>query len=222
MALRIAEFSHRLLTAMALPALSVCVLVSSMVLASAASAAGDAKKGQELSATCIACHGVDGNSVDPANPKVAGQHAAYLVRQLSLFKSGERENAIMLGFASILSEQDMADIAAYYATQKVSGGVADDAFVEKGQALYRGGRNGLPSCMGCHGPSGRGNPGSAYPALAGQHTAYTKLQLERFRAGTVYGKDDAQNNAVMSQVAHDLTDDEITALSSYIEGLHTR
>lgn len=222
MALRIAEFSHRLLTAMALPALSACVLLSSLIMTSAASAMGDAKKGQELSSTCIACHGVDGNSVDPANPKIAGQHPAYLIRHLQLFKSGERENAIMLAFASALSEQDMADLAAYFATQKVSGGVADEAYVVKGQTLYRGGRNGLPSCMGCHGPSGKGNPGAAYPAIAGQHTAYTKSQLELFRAGTVYGKDGAQNNAVMSQVAHNLTDDEITALSSYIEGLHTR
>ena len=222
MALRIAEFSHRLLTATALPALSACVFLSSILLASAASAAGDAKAGQEKASACVACHGVDGNSSDPANPKIAGQHAAYIARQLKLFKSGERENAIMLGFASALTEQDMSDIAAFYATQKVSGGVADEAYVSKGQTLYRGGRNGLPSCMGCHGPSGRGNPGSAYPAIAGQHTTYTKTQLERFRAGAVYGKDGAQNNAVMSQVAHNLTDDEITALASYVEGLHTR
>lgn len=221
MALRIAEFSHGLLTAMALPALSACLLLSSLALANTASAAGDAKAGQEKASACVACHGVDGNSSDPANPKIAGQHPAYIARHLQLFKSGERENAIMLGFASALSEQDMADIAAFYATQKVSGGVADESYVAKGQALYRGGRNGLPSCMGCHGPSGRGNPGSAYPAIAGQHSAYTKSQLERFRAGTVYGKDGAQNNAVMSQVAHNLTDEEINALSSYVEGLHT-
>jgi cytochrome c553 len=221
MALRIAEFSRGLLMAMALPALSVGVLVSGLLSVSTVHAAGDAKAGQEKAATCIACHGVDGNSADSANPKIAGQHPAYLVRHLKLFKSGERENAIMAAFATALSEQDMADIAAYYATQKVSVGNADEAYVEKGQALYRGGRNGLPSCMGCHGPSGRGNPGSAYPAIAGQHFDYTKSQLERFRSGMIYGKDGAQNNAVMSQVAHNLTDEEINALSTYVQGLHT-
>jgi cytochrome c553 len=183
---------------------------------------GDAKAGQEKAGTCTACHGVDGNGQDPQYPKIAGQHARYAARHLALFKSGERENAIMLGFAAALSEKDMADISAWFATQKIVPGVADEAYVEKGKALYRGGRNGLPSCMGCHGPSGKGNPASAYPAIGGQYSAYTKLQLERFRAGTVYGKDDYPNKAVMAQVSANLTDEEIAALASYIEGLHAR
>jgi cytochrome c553 len=189
----------------------------------AAPLSGDATAGQEKSAACVACHGVDGNSVDPVNAKIAGQHAGYIARHLKLFQNGERENAIMSVQAANLSAQDMADLGAYFATQKTSVGVADDKLVVRGQQLYRGGNaNGLPSCMGCHGPTGRGNPAANYPALAGQHTDYTKTQLERFRAGMVYGKDAYDNKLVMSQVAKSLSDEDILALSSYIQGLHAQ
>jgi cytochrome c553 len=191
--------------------------------ANALAVEGSAQAGQEKSALCVACHGVDGNSVDPANAKIAGQHAAYTARHLKLFQSGERENAIMAVQAANLSAQDMADLGAYFATQKASVGVADDALVARGQALYRGGnKNGLPSCMGCHGPTGRGNPAASYPALAGQHSDYAKAQLERFRAGAVYGKDDTANKIIMSQVAKSLSDEDILALASYLQGLHTQ
>jgi cytochrome c553 len=181
---------------------------------------GDAQAGQTKSAACVACHGIDGNSVDPAFAKIAGQHADYTVRQLHLFKSGERENPIMAAQAGLLTDQDMSDVAAYFATQKVRAGIADEPLVARGQALYRGGASvGVPSCMGCHGPSGHGNPASKYPAVAGQHASYTKAQLERFRAGASYGKDD--HAKIMSQVAKVLTDADIEALASYLEGMHT-
>lgn len=188
----------------------------------AAPLVGDAEAGQTKSAACVACHGIDGNSVDPAFAKIAGQHADYTVRHLHLFKSGERENAIMAAQAGLLTDQDMSDVAAYFSGQKVRAGIADEPLVARGQALYRGGSKvGVPSCMGCHGPSGRGNPAAKYPAIAGQHASYSKTQLERFRAGMVYGKDDYINKQIMSQVAKNLTDADIEALASYLEGMHT-
>jgi cytochrome c553 len=200
---------------------SLPVLLSALLF-SVPAFAGDATAGQEKASTCVACHGLDGNSTDPANPKIAGQNARYIERHVKLIKSGTREAATMLEFAQPLSDQDIADIAAYYATQKVRAGNAEDeALALKGQALYRGGNSqGLPSCMGCHGPSGKGNPGSAYPAIGGQHSSYTKTQLERFRAGQIWGEADAPGTAIMSQVAKKLTDEEIAALSAYLQGLH--
>jgi cytochrome c553 len=195
-------------------------------------APGNAEAGQGKAAVCAACHGLDGNSADPQYPKLAGQHERYTARHLRLFKSGERENAIMLGFAATLSRQDMRDIGAYYATQKVRAGVADESLIDSGEhagqpyykvgeQLYRGGdlERGIPACTACHGPAGGGNPGPAYPLLAGQHAGYTATQLKAFRAGTVYGRGD-NANLVMAGVAGALTDEEIQALATYIEGLH--
>ena len=186
-----------------------------------AHAAGDPKQGETKAAVCTACHMMDGNSSDPLYPKIAGQHESYIARQLSLYKSGERENAIMLGFAAALSEQDMADLGAFYAQQKVRPGTADESLVAQGQALYRGGnpQTGIPACMACHGPSGRGNPGAKYPALGGQHADYTQAQLVAFRGGAVHGKD-GNANVIMAEVAKGLSDEEISALASYLEGLH--
>lgn len=193
---------------------------------------GDPAAGQAKVAVCAACHGMDGNSVIPANPKLAGQHERYIWRQLRLFKSGERNNAIMLGFAMTLSEQDMRDIGAWYASQTPQSGIANDArispasdetWVQRGERLYRGGdrTTGTPACMACHGPAGEGNPGAAYPHLAGQHADYTKAKLLAFRDGEVWGQGD-NANAVMAGVARYLSDEDIEALSTYIEGLHRR
>lgn len=194
--------------------------------------AGDAAAGQTKAAVCAACHGLDGNAQDPQYPKLAGQHERYIARHLALFKSGERENAIMLGFAAMLSPQDMRDIGAYFASQKVLPGVADETviaagphqgkkFYQVGEAIYRGGdaARGIPACAACHGPTGTGNPGPAYPALAGQHARYTADLLQRYRAGAAYGRGE-NANAVMAGVASRLTDEEIQALATYIEGLH--
>jgi len=143
---------------------------------------GTAATGATKAAVCAACHGADGNSADPQYPKLAGQHENYIARHLMLFKSGERSNPIMLGFASMLSPQDMRDIGAHFAAQTSRPGVADDSviaegphagkkFYQVGEALYRGGdtARGIPACLACHGPDGVGNPGPAYPRIAGQH-----------------------------------------------------
>jgi len=193
---------------------------------------GDATAGAGKAAVCAACHGMDGNSADPQYPKLAGQHERYTARHLALYKSGERSNAIMLGFAAMLSPQDMRDIGAYFASQAVRPGLADESIIESGpnqgrkfyqvgEQLFRGGdlERGIPACGACHGPAGHGNPGPAYPSLGGQHATYTAAQLNLFRDGAVHGRGD-NANAVMAGVARYLTDEEIQALATYIEGLH--
>jgi cytochrome c553 len=185
------------------------------------SAGGDAAAGQTKAAVCAACHSVDGNSVDPQYPKIAGQHADYIAQQLALFKSGKRMNPIMLGITATLTEQDMADLAAYFATQKAKPDLADEALVPVGQALYQSGdaKRGIPACMACHGPTGHGNPASRYPSIGSQHAQYTADLLRRFRGGAVYGDENDANAKIMSQVAATLTDAEIEALASYLQGL---
>ncbi|MBW8367895.1 MAG: cytochrome c4 [Arenimonas sp.] len=192
---------------------------------------GDAAAGATKAAACAACHGVDGNAATPLYPKLAGQHESYIARQLALYKNGGRDNAIMLGFASALSAQDMRDIGAYFATQKVVPGIADDSlvasgpnqgrkFYQVGEKLFRAGRpaQGIPACQACHGPTGAGVPGP-YPAIGGQHADYTALQLTAFRAGAVWGKD-KDANAVMAGVAANLSDEDIQGLATYLQGLH--
>lgn len=194
--------------------------------------AGDAKAGQAKAGACAACHGLDGNSSDAQYPKLAGQHERFIWRQLKLFKSGERENAIMQAMAGPLGEQDMRDIGAYFATQRAAPGVADDTviasgvnaskkFYQVGEKIFRGGKPsaGVPACMACHGPTGRGNPGPPFPELGGQHAAYTTAKLQFFRGGGAWGKD-ANANLIMSEVAHNLADEDIQGLATYIEGLH--
>ncbi len=186
-------------------------------------AAGDADAGKQKSAMCAACHGIDGNSAMAMWPKLAGQHAGYIQRQLALIKSGARPVPEMAGIAAGLSEQDMADLGAYYASQAPSPGVADPALVEVGERLYRAGnvKREIPACMGCHGPAGEGNPLAGYPALAGQHATYTAKMLTRFENGERWGEDDAAS-LVMTQVSDSLSADEIEALASYIQGLYSK
>jgi len=182
---------------------------------------GDAKAGESKAAACGACHGMDGNPSDKQYPKLAGQNEAYIARQISLFKSQKRQNPIMMGFAATQSDQDMHDIGAYFAGKTSIPGVADDKLVERGQALYRGGDSklGVPACMACHGPDGRGMAGAGFPQLAGQWTDYVAAKLKEWKAGTTWG-DDA-NAKVMPAIAQKLSDADITALASYVEGLHT-
>lgn len=182
---------------------------------------GDATAGQSKAAVCGACHGLDGNSSDPQYPKLAGQHESYIARQLTRFKAGKRQNPIMLGMAAPLSEQDMHDIGAYFASKHSLPGVADDALVEHGEQLYRQGdaSRGIPACMACHLIDGRGNPGAMYPQLAGQHAQYIEATLKSWHDGTVWG-DDAHAQ-IMPAIAKRLDEKDITALASYIEGLHT-
>ena len=197
-------------------AISLSMLFSLPVLA-----LGDADAGKSKAAICAACHGADGNSVVPNWPKIAGQHAQYLERQVSLIKSGSRPVPEMAGIVIGLSEQDIADIAAFFSTQTTSAGLTDEALRGKGEQLYQGGNAAteIPACMSCHGPAGEGNPLSGYPSLAGQHSVYSEKMLKGFRSGHTWGEDDASSQ-VMTDVTLRLTDDEIKAVASYIQGLH--
>lgn len=182
---------------------------------------GDAKAGEAKATVCGACHGIDGNPTDKQYPKLAGQNEAYIARQLAQFKSQKRQNPIMLGFAATLSEQDMHDVGAYFAGKASLPGVADDALVARGQALYRAGdaKLGVPACMACHGPDGRGMAGAGFPQLGGQWTDYVALKLKDWKAGTSWGDD--VNAKVMPAIAQKLGDADIAAVASYVEGLHT-
>ena len=197
---------------------------------------GDAKAGQTKASACAACHGADGNSSDPQYPRIAGQSERYVAHQMALIASGQRTGTAvaMVPFVKDLSPQDMRDIGAYFATQKSGAGLADDTviadgaykgmkFYEVGQQLYRGGdaSRGIPACMACHGPSGAGNPGPAYPHLGGQRQDYEARRLQEYRAGTTTEKDPALFN-IMAQVTNKLTDQEIQALATYLQGLHDR
>lgn len=193
---------------------------SSTAAASAALGPGTVAAGQGKAAVCGACHGADGNSTDPQYPKLAGQHESYIVLQLNSFKSGKRQNAIMMGMSAGLSEQDMRDIGAYYASQKVVPGVADDALVALGQKIYREGdaSREIPACMACHSMDGRGNPGAIYAQLGGQHAQYVEVTLKAWHDGVSWG-DDAHAQ-IMPVIAKRLTEQDIAAVASYVEGLH--
>lgn len=181
---------------------------------------GDATAGEAKSAVCGACHGADGNSVDATYPKIAGQNESYIVRQLLQFKSGKRMNPIMMPFASTLSDQDMHDLGAFFATKRPSPGQTDEAYVKRGQELFRAGDSklGIPACMACHGPSGRGMAGSAYPQLSGQWADYISAKFAEWRSGTMWGEDD--HAKIMPDIAKRLSDKDIAALASYVQGLH--
>ena len=184
-------------------------------------AAGDAANGQAKSAVCAACHGADGNSAVPMWPSIAGQHEGYLKRQLELIQSGARSVPEMVGIVAGMSEQDFADVSAYFASQTPKAGLADEGSLEVAERLYKAGDAQIdaPACMSCHGPAGEGNPLAGYPHLAGQHAVYTEKMLKGFRDGTQWGEDDA-NSAIMVGVAQRLTDAQIKAVALYMQGLH--
>jgi cytochrome c553 len=168
-----------------------------------------------FAAVCASCHGADGNSGIPVNPKLSQQHPEYLVKQLQEFKSGKRKNAIMAGFAGALSEDDMKNIAYWAASQKAKPGFAKDKeLAALGERIYRGGiaDRQVAACAGCHSPTGAGIP-AQYPRLAGQHAEYIATQLTSFREGV------RKNSLQMSQVAAKLNDREIRALADYVAGL---
>ena len=193
------------------------IMSLSAVLSAAPAVAADAAAGKTKAAACASCHGADGNSANPEWPSLAGQHEKYLIKQLAEFKDGTRANPLMSPMAAGLSEQDMADLAAYFSSQPLKGGEADPELVALGEKIYRGGNatTGVAACMACHGPAGMGNPLANFPRLSGQHAAYTVLQLKAFRAG------DRTNDAglMMRNIASRMTDAEIQAVASYIEGL---
>jgi len=185
--------------------------------APAAPAKADPAKGAALyGAVCTSCHGAEGNSGAPTFPKLAQQHPEYIVKQLTEYKSGKRANAIMIGFASALSEDDMRNIAAFVGSKSAKPGFAKDkALATLGEKIYRGGiaDRQIPACAGCHSPTGAGIP-AQYPRLAGQHADYTVSQLTQFRGGI------RLNSLQMGQVAAKLNDKEINALADYIAGLN--
>ena len=175
----------------------------------------DLVKGQASFATCAGCHGADGNSGTPANPKLAQQHPEYIVKQLQEYKSGKRANAIMSGIAAGLTEEDMKNIAFWVTTSKAKpGNATDKELVALGERIYRGGikERQITACAGCHSPNGAGIP-AQYPRLSGQHAEYTAAQLTYFRDGI------RKNNLIMTQAAARLNDREIKALADYIAGL---
>lgn len=192
--------------------------LSTSVLAAASGLVGDPAAGKAKSATCAGCHGADGNSMNPEWPTLAGQHAKYLAKQLAEFKAGDRQNAVMAPMAMPLSEQDMADLAAYFSSQTPKAGQADPAMVELGEKIFRAGNpaTGVPACMGCHAPNGVGNPAANFPRLAGQHATYTRIQLENFASGN------RANDAgkMMRNIAVKMTAAEMAAVASYIQGLN--
>ncbi len=180
----------------------------------------DISEGKAKSAVCAACHGADGNGNDalPAQPRLAGQHAEYTRKQLHDYKSKSRINAIMAPMVAALSDDDIANIAAYYASLKGTIGTSSPEHVETGERLYRAGdaNTGLAACMACHGPSGKGNPAAKYPSITGQFAEYTATQLKAFKSEE--RANDA--NSVMRSIAAKMTNDEIEAVSDYIAGLH--
>lgn len=181
----------------------------------AAPAKADLAKGQEKAATCMACHTADGTRGAPANPILQGQHAEYIVKQLTEFKAGKRANAVMSGMAAALTPEDMVNIAAFYNSKPaVNGAARNKDTVALGEKIYRGGiaAKQVPACAGCHTPTGAGMP-AQYPRLGGQHGDYTEAQLVAFRAGT------RGNSAQMTSIAARMSDKEIKAVSDYIAGL---
>lgn len=183
------------------------------------SAAGDAAAGKTKSASCAACHNTDGNSMVATFPKLAGQHASYTAKQLADFKSGERQDPTMNGMAAPLSEQDMADLGAYFSSQTPAIGTpADEEKAARGKTLYQAGdsQKGISACMACHGPSGAGNPGAQFPSLQGQHSTYTVKALKDFRSGVRV----TDPQKMMQDIAAKMSDSDIEAVAEYIAGLH--
>ncbi len=194
------------------------VAMLGLCLANVSLAGGDAAAGKNKVASCGACHGNDGNSLIPANPKLAGQGEKYLLKQLNDIQRGDREIALMVGQLDKLSEQDLADIAAFYAAQTQTKSAAQEQLVELGREMYRNGNHerGIASCMGCHGPAGAGNAPAGYPMIAGQHADYIAVQLRHFSVGT---RTNDGEGKTMRGIAERMNENEIQAVASYVAGL---
>jgi len=180
---------------------------------------GSADAGKAKALTCTACHGAEGNSSSALWPNIAGQNAPYLHDQLKAFKDGSRMDPLMSSQAMLLADDDMADLAVYFESLPAAAqSVADPKLVARGEALYRGGNSesGVTACMACHGPTGRGNPAAKYPALQGQHAAYTSKQLKAYADGT---RETDGKTRIMRDIAARLNREDIEALASYVQGL---
>ncbi len=194
--------------------------LAGVALAGAAHAAGDAAAGKDKAAACGGCHGMDGNSLVPTFPKLAGQGEKYTVKQIADFKANtSRQDSMMLGMVAALSDEDAADIGAYYASQKLaSAATADEGKLVLGREIYKGGnlQTGVPACQGCHGPTGAGMAAAGYPQLGGQHATYTLKQLNAFKDGSRSNDKDK----LMRDVLAIMTTEEIEAVAQYIASLH--
>ena len=214
--------------------LCVVATVATLSYALPGATKGSAEDGAAKAATCVACHGTNGNSVNAEWPSLAGQNAAYTTKQLKMYHAGMRtgdpkntNSALMPPMATPLSDQDIQDIAAYYSLQTPTGSEADPALWEAGAKLYRGGdrARSIPACAACHGPLGSGNPAAGYPALRAQQVNYTLRQLNDFRVQQRYTRNDkgasngGDNATIMQTIADRLSPEDIRALASYIQGM---
>ena len=193
-------------------------LLAACGLSTASLAEGSKEAGQAKSTACVACHGIDGNSANPEWPSIAAQSPAYVVRQLVAFRGGQRQDPLMSPMAAALSDQDIADLAAYYAAQTIhASGETEPSKLELGRHVYRSGtlETQVTSCAGCHGPLGRGNGPAGYASLQGLHAGYVAAQLRAYKAGTRT----TDPNQMMRDVAALLSDEEIDAVAAYIQGL---
>ncbi len=190
---------------------------AAMPAATAAIPVGDAQAGATKSVVCQACHGANGNSVNPEWPSLAGLGAGYIAEQLKNFKEGKRQNPIMMPNAMALSPQDMADLAAYFDSQKNTGLEADPTYWKAGEKLYRGGdaAHGIPACMACHGPTGAGNEPAKFPALRGQHSVYVMKQLTDYASGAR----GTGPNGIMQTIAKRLSQEQMRDVASYVQGM---
>ena len=186
---------------------------------SGAAMAGDAAAGKTKSAACGGCHGFDGNSPVPAYPKLAGQNEAYIVKQIHDFKANtDRQNAIMMGMVAAVSDEDAADIGAYFQSQSIKEAAAFEADkIAAGRELYKGGdlQKGIPACQACHGPTGAGTAGIGYPQLGGQYVEYTLAQLKAFKDGSRKNDD----KMLMRSIVEKLSDEDMVAVANYIASL---
>jgi cytochrome c553 len=186
---------------------------------------GKVAGGATKSAVCAACHGPNGNSVNPEWPRLAGQSAVYVAEQLRLFRSGLRANPVMQPLAATLSDQDISDLAVYYEAQTPTGLEADPSYWQSGQALYlRGDRErDVPACTACHGPVGRGNLAAGYPALRAQQSVYVMKQLNAYASGARYNGPNplqaSRNGTMMFTLAKRLTPEQIRDVASYVQGM---
>ena len=180
---------------------------------------GDAEAGKAKAVTCGACHGADGNSVNPVWPSIAGQHPTYIVEQLQAFKGGQRSEPLMLGQVMLLNDDDMKNLAVYFSEMpSAAKSVADPSNLDRGQRIYRGGdrETSTPACTACHGPTGRGNPAASVPSVKGQYAVYTAAQLRAYASGA---RQSDGPTRVMRDVAAKLSEEDIVAVASYMQGL---
>ncbi|MEE4360441.1 MAG: c-type cytochrome [Pseudomonadales bacterium] len=181
---------------------------------------GDPQAGQGAAVVCSACHGQEGKSILPSYPNLGGQHYSYLLKQMRYFKSGDRYAALMAGQVDALPDDTLRNIAAFYAAKPMQEGVAEGADLDLGERIYRAGLadKGVPACLACHSPRGLGNGPAAFPTLSGQNAEYVDVQLKAYRSGE--RQTDESLGGMMRGVARNLNDEEIAAVSAYVQGLH--